>query len=82
MKNEVAVFFMDLETLNMNSDTFFRNVGAPDQAQQRHIPEDHNRSSFVSTFALPSACNLYNVPVCCHVKMMPVISSAVKIKQK
>jgi hypothetical protein len=27
MKNEVAVFFMDLEPLNMKSDTFLRNVG-------------------------------------------------------
>ena len=46
MKNEVAVFFMHLETLNMNSDTFFRNVGVPGQAQQRHIPEDQNRFHF------------------------------------
>jgi len=27
MENEVAVFFMDLETLNLKRDTFFRNVG-------------------------------------------------------
>jgi hypothetical protein len=46
MKNDVAVFFMDLEPFNMKSYTFLRNVGIPDQAKQRHIPEDQNRFQF------------------------------------
>lgn len=66
MKNEEAVFFMDLETLNMNSDTFFRNVEAPEQAQQRHIPEDQNRFQFgfnLSHYQLHALCTTYQFAV-------------------
>jgi hypothetical protein len=38
MKNEVAVFFMDLEPLNMKNDTFLRNVGGTSPSETDSHP--------------------------------------------